>query len=121
MPKQRKVVAIVDDDPGMLDGLMRLMKAYGFEPAAYASADAFLSDMEESKAACVVVDIHPLSGIELGRRLRQLGSKVPVIFISALDDEAIRNAADEAGCVAYLRKPFPAGLLMGAVAKAAAG
>jgi len=121
MAKQRTVVAVVDDDPSMLKGLARLLAAYGFEPAAYPSAEAFLQCVEAGKAACLVLDIHlrGMSGIELRRQLAKAGSKLPVIFITAVDDEPTRIAADEAGCVAYLRKPFPAGLLMGAIAKAA--
>jgi FixJ family two-component response regulator len=121
MAKQRMVVAVVDDDPSMLKGLARLLAAYGFEPAAYPSAEAFLQCVEAGKAACLVLDIHlrGMSGIELRRQLAKAGSKLPVIFITAVDDEPTRIAADEAGCVAYLRKPFPAGLLMGAIARAA--
>jgi FixJ family two-component response regulator len=117
---QRKVVAVVDDDPSMLKGLARLLDAYGFEPAAYGSAEAFLQCPATSDAACLILDIHlrGMSGIELRRRLTQAGSKLPVIFITAIDDEPTRLAADEAGCVACLRKPFAASLLMGAIAKA---
>jgi FixJ family two-component response regulator len=121
MAKQRTVVAVVDDDPSMLKGLARLLTVYGFEPAAYGSAEAFLQCPETGRAACLVLDIHlrGMSGIELRRRLTRAGSTLPVIFITAVDDQPTRTAADEAGCVAYLRKPFPAGLLMGAIAKAA--
>ncbi len=121
MAKQRTVVAVVDDDPSMLKGLARLLTAYGFEPAAYPSAEAFLQCPDADRAACLVLDIHlrGMSGVELRRRLTRAGSTLPVIFMTAVDDEPSRTAADEAGCVAYLRKPFPAGLLMGAIAKAA--
>ena len=59
-----------------------------------------------------------MSGIELRRRLNAVRSKLPVIFITAVDDEAIQREAMEVGCVACLHKPFQASLLIGAIDKA---
>jgi FixJ family two-component response regulator len=61
-----------------------------------------------------------MSGIELRRRLAASGSDLPVIFISAVDDEAVHEMAMQAGCVAYLRKPFLGKVLIGAINKAVA-
>ena len=55
-----------------------------------------------------------MSGIELQRLLIASGSRLPVIFITALEDGAL----DQAGCIAYLHKPFPADLLIAAINKA---
>src|SRR5260370_26564495 len=105
----------------MLKALERLLRAKGFDVEVFASAEAFLAGATTSEAACLVLDIHldGISGIELRRRLTTSGSRLPVIFITALDDEATHKEAMEAGCVAYLRKPFPAHLLIGAIDKAA--
>jgi FixJ family two-component response regulator len=72
-------------------------------------------------ARCLLLDIHlgGISGIELQRRLAASGSKCPVIFMTALDDEATRNEAIEAGCIAYLRKPFASQVLLDALSRAA--
>jgi hypothetical protein len=59
-------------------------------------------------------------GIELQRRLVASGSKCPVIFMTANDDEATRNEAVDAGCIAYLRKPFARQVLLDAIGKAVA-
>jgi FixJ family two-component response regulator len=117
-----KIVAIVDDDPSMLRGLARLLRSCGFEPAAYASAEAFWEGDVVGKAICAVFDIHlsGISGIELRRRLKETHSTLPVIFMTADDDDLTRMAATAAGCVAYLRKPFPAKMLLDAIEKAAA-
>jgi FixJ family two-component response regulator len=56
-----------------------------------------------------------MSGIELSRQLAASVSKLPVIFMTAFDDDATREAAMEAGCVAFLHKPFPASSLIAAI------
>jgi FixJ family two-component response regulator len=116
-----KVVTVIDDDPAMLKAIERLLGANGFDVEPFASAEAFLSSAAVSKAICLVLDIHlgGMSGIELRRRLVASGSKVPVVFVTALDDEAIRKEAMEAGCVAFLRKPFLSHLLIDAIENAA--
>lgn len=106
----------------MLQSIERLLKAYKFQTASFASAEAFLDASASSAATCLVLDIHlgGMSGIELRRRLTASGSDLPVIFISAVDDEAVHGMAMEAGCVAYLRKPFLGAHLIGAINKAVA-
>jgi FixJ family two-component response regulator len=121
MSVPRKLVAIVDDDPRMLKGVERLLVAYGFDAEVFASAEAFLDRNTGSNPICLLVDIHlaGMSGIELRRRLAASGSAVPVIFMTAFDDEVVQKEATEAGCIGYLQKPFPAHLLMRAIDRAA--
>jgi FixJ family two-component response regulator len=110
-------IAIVEDDPSMLKGLNRLLSAHGFRVQMFTSAEEFLSGIRSCEAKCLVVDIHlgGISGIDLKRRLASCGSDFPVIFMTANDNEATRQDAFRAGCVAYLRKPFLAGLLIEAI------
>lgn len=117
---RQQVVAIVDDDLGMLKSIERLLKTYDFQTAVFTSAEAFLDGSAVNAAACLVLDIHlaGMSGIELRRRLTAAGSSLPVIFISAVDDDSVYEEAVASGCVAYLRKPFLAQLLIGAINKA---
>lgn len=119
---RRRIVAVIDDDLRMLQSIERLLKAYKFETATYSSAEAFLDDAASSAVSCLVLDIHlgGMSGIELRRRLTASGSTLPVIFISAIDDEEIREMAVGSGCVAYLRKPFHGSDLVGAINEAVA-
>jgi FixJ family two-component response regulator len=116
-----RVVAIVEDDPSMLKGLERLLRAHGFVTEIYTSAEAFLERSATSEASCLILDIHlgGISGIELRRRLAAAGSRLPVIFMTAGDSEIIRREAIEAGCIAYLRKPFPSRQLIDAIRKPA--
>ncbi|MGY4502388.1 FixJ family two-component response regulator [Bradyrhizobium sp. GM24.11] len=73
-------------------------------------------------ATCLLLDIHlgGISGIALQRRLAASGSRCPVIFMTASDDEVTRNEAMDAGCIAYLRKPFAQDVLLNAISKAQA-
>jgi FixJ family two-component response regulator len=119
---RQQVVAVVEDDPGMLQSIERLLKAYKFQTAIFTSAEDFLNGAAASSIRCLVLDIDlgGMSGIELRRRLTASGSGVPVIFISAIDDEAVRDMAIQSGCVAFLRKPFLGSALIAAIAQAVA-
>jgi FixJ family two-component response regulator len=117
MSAQVKTVAVVEDDRSMLVGVERLLNAYGFAIKVFASAEAFLDPGASADADCLVLDIDlgGMSGIELRRRLADRGCAVPTIFMTALDDEATHARALEAGCIAYLLKPFLSRCLIDAV------
>jgi FixJ family two-component response regulator len=112
-----RTIAVVEDDPSLLQGLSRLLSAHGFRVDGFTSAESFLDSLAQCEAACLVVDIHlgGISGIDLKRKLTSSGSDLPVIFMTAVDGQAIRQEAVDAGCVAYLRKPFLAKLLIDAI------
>jgi len=118
-----KVVAVIDDDVDIRKAIGRLLKAHGFRLESFASAEAFLARDSAHELACLVLDIHlgGISGIELQRRLKDAGTRLPIIFVTAIEDEATRCAAMAAGCVAYLRKPFAARLLIDAIDNAMGG
>jgi FixJ family two-component response regulator len=120
MLASRETVAVVDDDPDLLKAIGRVLSAHGFHCDCFASAEAFLEAGRTREPACLVLDIHlgGMSGIELRRRLKASHSRLPVIFITSIDDEAAYHEALDVGCVAYLRKPFRARALMDAIGKA---
>ena len=111
-------VAIIDDNPSMLRSIRRLLNAAGFSVETFPSAEAFLDEDGCNRAACVVLDIHlpGMSGFDLRRHLTEAASGLPVIFITAINDEDLRGAANLLGCVAYLNKPFAPEALVAAVA-----
>ncbi|MFY9956043.1 response regulator [Bradyrhizobium sp.] len=119
---KRKAVFVVDDDPGMLRGLKRLLREYGFNAVLFDSAEAFQSEANLEDAFCIVLDVNlqDSSGIDLRQQLKSRGISVPVIFITGNDSEATRAAALESGCSAYLTKPFPAQSLIDPIEKASA-
>lgn len=112
-----RTIAIVEDDPSMLQGLNRLLLARGFNVQAFSSAELFLEDAANRKAVCLLLDIQlsGISGIELKRRLASSGGSLPVIFMTGIDNEAVRQEALDLGCVAFLKKPFLAKLLIEAI------
>ena len=118
-----RTVAVVEDDPSMRRSIERLLNAHGHQTLGYASAETFLETDVADTIGCLVLDVHlaVMSGIQLRRRLRDFGSSLPVIFITAVDDEALEMEARNAGCVAYLRKPFAAKFLLSAVDDALSG
>lgn len=117
LANRMRTIAIVEDDPSMLQGLNRLLSARGFNVQAFSSAELFLEDAADCKAACLLLDIQlgGISGIELKRRLASSGGNLPVIFMTGISDEAVRREALEVGCVAFLKKPFLAKLLIEAI------
>ena len=116
------VVIVVDDNAGLLKSVARLLAHHGIDSRTFASAEALLESDSVQTATCLLLDIHlgGISGIELQRRLSASGSKWPVIFMTANDDEATRNEAMDAGCIAYLRKPFDGQVLLDAIGEAVA-
>ena len=112
-----RTIAIVDDNASMRQGLNRLLLAHGFRVRTFASAESFLDAYAECEADCLLLDIHlgGISGIELQRQLAASGRYLPVIMMTARDNEATRQEAYDAGCVAYLKKPFLSKLLIDAV------
>jgi FixJ family two-component response regulator len=120
MATSRNVVAIVDDDPGMRGALENLLSAFGYRTEVYASAEEFIRAAITTEASCLVVDIQlgDVSGVELGRHLSAAGFDFPIIFMTGSEEETHRRQAMDFGCVAYLRKPFPADRLIEAITKA---
>ena len=122
MTTKPTVVIVVDDNSDFLKSVTRLLTVSGFAVRTYTSAEALLDKSDVQAAACLLLDIHlgGISGIELQRRLVASGSRCPVIFMTANDDAATQRAAADAGCIAYLKKPFAPQILLDAIRKAAA-
>ena len=94
-----RTIALVDDNPSLLQSLDRLLLAHGFRVQTFTSAELFLDGIANCEAECLVLDIHlsGISGIELQRQLISSGRDLPVIFMTAIDTEATREAAYNAG------------------------
>jgi FixJ family two-component response regulator len=106
--QDRNLVLVVDDGLAILKGVQRLLRQHAYEPIVFSSAEAFKSHTDFEKAVCVILDINlnDGSGIELRQRLKAAGIGVPVIYMTGNGDPAVRKAALDSGCVAFLTKPF---------------
>jgi FixJ family two-component response regulator len=119
---ERKLIFVVDDDPGMLRGLKRLLNEHGYDSVLFPSADAFRNHDDYGEAVCVIldVDLGGESGIEVRHGLKATDASLPVIFMTGKDNRATRAAAMESGCIAYLTKPFAAKSLIEPIERASA-
>jgi FixJ family two-component response regulator len=119
MQTTTNLIAIVEDDAAMRKSLARLLQALGYATNGFATAEEFLESGITESAIGLILDIHlpGMSGIELRRHLLAAGSKLPVIFMTAVGDDTMRAEALAAGCVGYLQKPFEIGQLTDALAQ----
>ena len=105
----------------MRKSIDRLLRANDYRTDPYASAEEFLLSEAADSALALVLDMHlpGMSGLSLCKRLQEAGSRLPIVFITAYEDEAMRAEALATGCLDYLQKPFEAERLTAALERAA--
>jgi FixJ family two-component response regulator len=115
-----ELIAIVDDDPSLLRALHRLIQSNGYSVESFASARDFLDALTRCRPACLVLDVHLNgSGFELQERLAADGMKIPIIFITAAQDDAsTRCRVEKSGAAAHLWKPVDEQALLLAIRRA---
>lgn len=120
MPQSTLVVAAVDDDRRIRESVQSVLESAGYEAVTFESAEAFLDSGVLSNVMCVLADVRlpGIDGIELQRRIRRRRPTLPIIFMTAHDDEDIRQRALRDGAVAFMVKPFDGGELLEHVARA---
>lgn len=111
------IIFLIDDDPGIVSALSRLLTAAGFQVEPYTSADDFLDRYSPQAPGCVIIDvaIGEWNGLELQKRLGTKNYDRPVIFISGQSDLPTSVRAMKAGAVDFLTKPVEADDLFHAV------
>ena len=111
------VVAIIDDDQSTRRALRRLILSLSYSPTDYASGDAFLESLPQSRPGCALLDLHMpgLNGLEVLLRMRSDGLEVPTIIITANATADMRGLCLKAGAAAYLTKPLDPALLAAAI------
>jgi FixJ family two-component response regulator len=102
---ERLLISVVDDDESIRESLPDLLWEFGF---AFSSGKDFLSSDYVNGTKCLILDIMMpgMTGLDVQEELRRRGRKIPIIFISAKRDDAIRARAIEQGAVKFLHKPF---------------
>jgi FixJ family two-component response regulator len=111
------LIVVVDDDESVCRALKRLIGSVGMTAETYVSGREFLDLIEalpSFRPDCVVLDVQmpDLNGIEIQACLRRVRGEIPIIFVTAHDERAVRTQAIAAGAVAFLRKPFNDSLLI---------
>jgi FixJ family two-component response regulator len=104
----RSLVSVVDDDESVRESLPDLLSQLGFVVHAFSSAEEFLASDYLSQTGCLILDIalKGMSGPELQRELTLRELKIPIVFITANEDQTIRPHLLEQGAVECLFKPF---------------
>ena len=117
MMDQRSLVSVVDDDESVRESLPDLIRQFGFDAEAFASAEAFLASDVASETSCLLLDIAMpgMSGPELQRELTRRRQEIPIVFITATGDETVRPRVLAHGAVECLFKPFTETALLDAL------
>ena len=106
MPKV-SLVSVVEDDQFFRESMRRLMRSLGYAVEAFPSAADFLASPRLGETACLIADVNmpAMTGLELHRRLIEMGYAIPTILVTAYPDNDVRTRAMKDGIVCYLRKP----------------
>jgi FixJ family two-component response regulator len=101
----------------MNQAIGRILRAGGFQPILFASAEAALDSGVAPAADCLVLDVQlpGMSGLELYRQLAPVGERPPAIFITARDEPSVREKAACLGAKSFHPKPFSSRILLDAV------
>jgi len=115
-------VALIDDDPAVLDSLTQYFKRQAIVVTGFVTADAFVAKQQSPPFDCVVADVRMpgLSGIDLVRRFAEEGCATPIILITGHGDIDMAVAAIKLGAFDFIEKPFDESRLLESVHNATA-
>jgi FixJ family two-component response regulator len=108
MTDERPLVSVVDDDASVRESLPDLLRHFGFTVQVFASAEVFLESGYVNQTRCLILDIAMpgMTGLDLQQELKNRGQEIPIIFITAYEDQTVRPRLLEMGAVECLFKPF---------------
>ena len=114
------VIAIVDDDPSVREGLSSLIRSAGLQVETFASAQEFLARLVTETPNCLVLDLQlpGLSGLDLQKHMADVGAEIPIIFLTGHGNIPASVQAMKAGAVEFLTKPFDEHDLLQAIQEA---
>jgi FixJ family two-component response regulator len=106
--ENEQIVYIVDDDEGIREGLSLLLETTNQVSKVYDNAKAFLDDYNSDIRGCLILDIRMprMTGLDLQKKLKALGSTLPIIFITGHGDIPMAVEAMRQGALDFIRKPF---------------
>ena len=102
-----KQIFLVDDDASIRKAMRRFLYSVGFDVQTFASAEEFLEFISPQVTGCLILDVRlpALNGLELQGRLREMDSRLKIIFITAFADDKQSKRAHALGAVAFFEKP----------------
>ncbi|UWZ84391.1 response regulator transcription factor [Occallatibacter riparius] len=102
------VVFIVDDDARMRAAMQRLLRTVGLQSLSFATPEEFLRHKLSNSPSCLLLDVRlpGMSGLDVQRKLCEMGVQIPVIFITGHGDIPMSVQAMKSGAVEFLTKPF---------------
>jgi FixJ family two-component response regulator len=114
---ERLLISVVDDDESVRESLPDLLGEFGFAARPFSSAEDFLASDCVDQTRCLILDISMpgMRGPELQRELKFRRLEIPIIFITAQREEAVRQQVLEQGAIECLFKPFSDTALLEAV------
>jgi len=118
-----QIISIVDDDIAIGESIAELLLTVGLSTDVFTSAEEFLASERLAKTSCLIADIKMpgIGGLELQKLVAEKGYHFPVIFITAFENSKVRVAAEKAGAIGFLSKPFSEEDLFTCIRKALPG
>lgn len=104
----KELITVVDDDESVRRTTKFLIESFGFRAAVFESAEDFLESGQQHNTSCLILDVQMpnMNGLQLQSELAAANCSIPIVFITAYDDNESRGRAMRAGAVAFLAKPF---------------
>jgi FixJ family two-component response regulator len=104
----RSLISVVDDDESIRESLPDLLKVFGFAALTFSSAEEFLASDQIGQTRCLILDVAMpgMTGPDLQLELKVRQQTIPIVFITAGRDEAVRPRLLKQGAVECLLKPF---------------
>ena len=117
MTESQPIVFIIDDDISVRDGISDLLRSVGLDAHTYGSTQEFVSSKRPDASGCIILDVRlpGRSGLDFQQTLRELGIRLPVIFITGHGDIPISVRAMKSGAIEFLTKPINEQQLLDAV------
>jgi two-component system, LuxR family, response regulator FixJ len=111
------VIYVIDDDEAVRQSLEFLLKTAGLTVRGFDSAKAFIEVLPQIRSGCIITDVRMpgITGIDLLRKVKELGLDVPVIVITGHGDISLAVEAMKIGAVDFLEKPFDDDTLLASV------
>lgn len=117
MATKESMVYVIDDDESIRKSFSRLFRSANLKVETFSSPDEFLSCPIQNENACILLDIRMpgTTGFDLQQKLSEAGISLPVIVVSASDDEQVRETARRLGAMSFFHKPVDDQALLDAI------